>query len=129
MLLRISLCCFFVRFQSRCRDLGVGESHCDAAGDYFARFQSRCRDLGVGEGRCLFGGHNVLSRFSLVAEIWGLASLSSLLKASSLSLFQSRCRDLGVGEAPRAERLSHTQSLFQSRCRDLGVGEQTKPQG
>ena len=37
------------KFQSRCRDLGVGEGKQNPAHGAAVMFQSRCRDLGVGE--------------------------------------------------------------------------------
>ncbi len=38
------------------------------------------------------------ARFSLVAEIWGLASVNRWGVVDLNVPFQSRCRDLGVGE-------------------------------
>ncbi len=65
----------FLSFQSRCRDLGVGEAAAGFNASAVTLFQSRCRDLGVGESQ----------RLELVAY---------------RKAFQSRCRDLGVGERP-----------------------------
>ncbi len=65
-------------------------------------FQSRCRDLGVGE-RSAENSCWAMGGFSLVAEIWGLAS-GAFVIALLLFVFQSRCRDLGVGEDVRPSR-------------------------
>ncbi len=43
-----------------------------------------------------------LKRFSLVAEIWGLARNKAGTEPERVWKFQSRCRDLGVGECSRA---------------------------
>ncbi len=70
-------------FQSRCRDLGVGEFLGAVLPLMVAEFQSRCRDLGVGEIRAFLDATK--------SDPW----------------FQSRCRDLGVGEFHNGGKLVH----------------------
>ena len=110
-------------FQSRCRDLGVGEQ---------SHFDHRPRGRYVSVSLPRFGGWRAEHRAShrrpciqvsvSLPRFGGWRAIASQIELDMAAGFQSRCRDLGVGESMATSMASIT-PLFQSRCRDLGVGE------
>ncbi len=85
-------------FQSRCRDLGVGECSFGQLAFCNSTFQSRCRDLGVGEQSGHFGGRGKLGVSVSLPRFGGWRGSMAFPSRWACCEFQSRCRDLGVGE-------------------------------
>ncbi len=86
-------------------------------------FQSRCRDLGVGEEDIFDEWIIGIQGFSLVAEIWGLASVLVDLQGQFFAGFSLVAEIWGLASMLPSLGWFLRQGLFQSRCRDLGVGE------
>ncbi len=109
-------------FQSRCRDLGVGEL---ATGgglvDRKLQFQSRCRDLGVGERLMKLPGIGVWEVSVSLPRFGGWRGWKALKGLHLIQVSVSLPRFGGWRACPL--KLFPSTPKFQSRCRDLGVGE------